>query len=599
MDSIRRGDFVVLRPLKFLISIGFLIPALVGAATSDLENARRALREDRLPEALQLYRGISPQDPLWREKLEDLTRYHLRKDKPLEAWRILQLARRTQAENADLNDYERLSVMRAGGCALGLPAGTPQRDLLLEAATYRLQASIFDGQSPTPKSLDEFALAPGITPYLEQIPRAQILKGQGCRFAKLGKKASDLKPSKNSLAELEFRVLLTYLQNEGPGSVERTLVLIRALELADLLQKTSDKEKLNLELKNSKTFQWEDFPDPERRWIFAQLFKAQSLPEIPVEKRAEAQALALRILAAKDSSAAWLAMIDLETLNSRQRQQVLARADQLGDAPEPGWILYQRARLFRDQSDPLAALQILRRILVQQEVPLSPELTGASLDLASEILNEHRVNQRMHGALEAAIPGRLWSSFLQKSLLSSALSGESREFREIQNWMKSSSRQNLGWTGQNVDLLKTMSERDLVSFRRHLNSSNLGPESLFQFSRMIASRLAGEAEMPKGLQGFLDLLSEKLIEKFPTGSARAEEVAGLTQIFASVRLKQVEGHRSVRQGTVRIGSVRWQEDPLKQPSWTLSPPSQMPRRELLYIPDPAQDRGWIFSTAIR
>lgn len=590
---------MVLRPLNFLISIAFLVPALAGAATSNLESARQALREDRLPEALQLYRGISPQDPLWREKLEDLTRYHLRKDEPLEAWRILQLARRTQAENADLNDYERLSVMRAGGCALGLPTGTPQRDLLLEAATYRLQASIFEGQTPVTKGLDEFALAPGVTPYLEQIPKAQILKGQGCRLAKLGKKTSDLKHSKNSLAELELQVLLTYLDNEGPGSIERTLILIRALELANLLQKTSEKDRLSLDLKSSKDFKWEDFPDPERRWIFAQLFNAKSLSEIAVEKRSEAQALALRILAAKDSSAAWLAMIDLETLNSQQRQQVLARADQLGDAPEPGWILYQRARLFRDQSDPLAALQILRRLLVQEEVPLSPEFTEASLGLASEILSEHRANQRMQGALEAAIPGRLWSSFLQKSLLSSALSGSSREFREIQNWLKSSSRQNLGWTGQNVDLLKIMARRDLVSFRRHLNSSEFGPENLFQFSRMVAARLAGEAEMPKGLQDFLDLLSEKLIEKFPTGSTRAEEVAGLTQIFASVRIKQVEGHRSVRQGTVRIGSVRWQGDPLKQPSWTLAPPSQMPRRELLYIPDPAKDRGWIFSTAIR
>jgi hypothetical protein len=600
---------VVLRALKQLL-LSLLVAGSANAlantaSASELGAGRAALKRGDLAQAMLAYKPVTPQHPLWADKLEDLIRYHLDKQEGLEAWRIIQVGRRTGVGKS-WGDYERLSVMLAGGCALAIAPENSVQAHLLNAAVYRLQPWILKSQNPGLKQKDSSHLAAGLVPYLADIPETKILRGQGCRAEKLEASATG-----RGVAKAELDELVDYLAATRDSSADRLLILIRALELAsDPKSEAKDDslaKALRAELPPMAKLPWREFPDPERQWLFVQSFGGKRIEDIAADKRAEAEGFALSALEAADSSPLWLAAIDLEKLPAKKRRQVLARAEKLGTFPGRSWVLYELALSLNQSGETNEALRVVRRILVEGEEDVDDNLKDALVALSARIFAEHRLDARTQGALEAALPARLWSVLIEQSMLQTALAGHSRDYVRLEK-IRSSMRHASAQPELEGNLTRALAFRQLDKFRGLLSARSRsaqtgggmgGDERLRRYAQVLVAQLfdLDDARL-KALQPFTRALAESLARGNVVGSESAAAVSDLIQLL-NMESERAAGNRSVRGGVVRVGVARFGRADLKPASFSLQPPAQMPRRELMFIPDPATERGWKFSTAKR
>ena len=183
-----RFDFLATRIWKLVMVIWTIATIsfyyLSASATiEDLKEGREALGRDNPAAALKAYKSIGPGDPLWTDKLEDLIRYSLIKEDGLEAWRVIQIGRRTRAKPALWNDYERLALLRAQACPLAISANDQTRGFLLNAAVYRLRAEMFEEGGgdllASGRAVDVSHLTVRLVPYLAEIPHTELLPGRG------------------------------------------------------------------------------------------------------------------------------------------------------------------------------------------------------------------------------------------------------------------------------------------------------------------------------------------------------------------------------------------------------------------------------------
>jgi hypothetical protein len=549
--------------------------AITSAAASPLEEGRKSLREDQLQKALAHYSPINPAAPEYVEKIEDLTRFHLLRGEGVEAWRVLQVGRRVRVARPEWNDLERLAVYRAGACPLALSSENKAHAHLLNAATYRY---LTFQKSEEEREEDVASLGPGLVPYLRDIPRTELIRGQGCRVAK------QLTPDKRAQRKAELKEILDFLDlGEKVGTpLADVLLKLRALEIAKDEPKVV--EKLRASLPSPALAPWRELPDPERQWLFVNAFEGHHLEEISKERRAEAQAIALKILEADDAAPFWLAAVELDSLKANARADLLSKVEKKGGTYEGrGWILFELARTRYQLGQMNESLTLLRRLLVENEESASEKIEEASVQLAASIFAEHRLDQKALGALDAALPSRLWRSLLTQAMMRAALSGRSAELAALE---KIAERRN---SRLDVELLRPLARRDLRKFKIVLNSMN------FDFARMLAAYLI---EFPKtrGLAPFANATAERLQRM---GGGAEDEKKDLIQILSSSESDWMKGAVSVRQGVIKVGVARWPQSSLRPASFALQPPETMDRRELIFIPDTATERGWKFSTSKR
>ena len=578
--------------IRGVVALALLILVQQARAATSLETARAAVAAGHATDARQSYKQIEFTSPDWPTKVEDLVRLDLEEAQPLEAWRSLQVAKRVRKSREEWVDYERLAVFQAGGCPLAMAPANESQSYLLNAAVFRFMPTFYseDISVPLENNPSESALAPGLVHYLADIPNAEIRRDSGCRFAKTF--ARRLKtPAANELDQLR-----SFLGTLAPGdkSQPKLLVTIRALELATMpeVNDTGLATSFRANLPSIDKMSWGDFPDPERQWLFVQLFKARTLKEVAADQRAKAEAIARAAFDAPGASPLWISLIDFAGEPAAKRAALLTKVEKLGSFKARAWLLYELARARFENNDIVGSLTVLRRLLVEHEEAVDSNLEDACVNLASQIFAENRLDLKNLGAIEAALPARLWNSLFKKAELHSAISGRFSEFKMLEDLRRHRAGRDFG-AAEETPLLQALAQRNLKAFRRELNDSSAGAgRPLIAIARAMAGDLIG-TDVPSA-RPFADAVAKKLQSlRFVSDE---EERSDLVQLLSSTSNDpQIKAAKSVRQGVIQLGTSRWATPDLRPADLALAPPSVLPRRDLYYVPDPHAVRGWIFS----
>jgi hypothetical protein len=542
---------------------------------------------------------IAFRDEVWLKKSESLLRYHLLRGSPQEAWRIVQILKRVRKPVLHLNDYERLAVFKSRSCALALAGGDESQKLLVEAVTFRYAQSFFNGRSGASR-IEGTNLAAGVTPYLTEIPGMQLIPGNGCRFEKL-----KIKLDKGAAKE-ELSRLLAYLarvDGSGPRTADELLILARALQLAIDMKNPDSEVELSSRLPPENQIPWIALPDPERRRLFSYYFPAERIEALPVEKRNRAQAIALEVLAKESDvkSVEWLGLVDLSTLSRKEKLALLEKLEKRGSFPGRAWVLIEIAEGRYQAGDATGALTTLRRLLLENEEATDLALDERAVDLAAEIFAEHRFDDKLQGALQAALPSRLWSQLIETSLTKAAFGGRANEFARIAKL--SAARKTVGGVRERqIELLRSLSRRDLPSFRKTLRSFGRGgtaDRDLMRIAGIFISELTPRtSQETRALAPFAQDIGRELRARLRPGDTRTDEINDLAQALESDSA-WAEGAQSVRKGIVKVGVAKWEAAHSVPASFQLKAPAQLPIRELIYVPDQIAGQGWRLSTETR
>lgn len=587
--------------------------ANTSATVAALAKGRSLLESGKLLEAQRAYGEIPVEDPLWQEKVEDLLRYHLVKGQPQEAWRIVQLLRRTKRAPENVDDYERLALHRSGACPLAVPAHRTLHGHLIDAATYRhpqryLRTDASDKLVP----VEGASLAAGLVPHLRDIPATKLAKGQGCRVAK----AMLIGDSEEKVRRAELEALNRALSllgpvgpftaeehaNGGSSVKERLLVGARAIELTKKIGNEAGAKALLANLPRDTEVPWLELPDPERRWIFIHYFGADTHSALKGEKKEHAKKIAISVISKANEPAAadWLAMVDLNGLALKERSSLLARVEKLGAFSGRGWVLYELARSYALENCIPESLTVLRRLLLEREEAIDEPIERASVDLAARIFGEHRFEERLVGAMQAALPSRLWSEMVEGALVRAAFAAREREFGRIVGLRKSAaSRESL--RGVETDLWRRLAARDAAGFKRQLKSFAKGSaadNTLIAMAGKFASELAGRGSEDRSLSSFAEALGDELRGRVRSDDGRTDRLVDFARALGS-RGDWSEGARSTSRGSVNVGVARYQSADLRPSEFRLKEPGALPLRELTFVPDGTTGRGWRLSTEVR
>lgn len=632
MAAIRGESLVVIwnlsRRISFALSFGVCLFLLAPAAakvpdssfngdvvkvsqTDVLKMARQMLDSSDVSGATKAYALLPFGTPMWTEKVEDLIRHHLLNGSSLEAWRLVQLLKRVRLATALTREYEKLAVFKSLGCPLALHSVDAHRNALLNAASYRFQSVAMSSSSVS--AVEGTSFGPGITPFLADIPRARILRGQGCRLAKFAGKTA-------TRPRLELDSLLVALKSFPTTEVmteklPRLLVLARALQLHSDIPTAEQDSKLAAQLERflptEGEINWSEVPDEERRRLFSRYFPGEQIVELPVSLKKRAHEIAMQILkrpvSVKDVD--WLSMVDLSVLTIEKKIALFSAIEKTGTFAGRAWVLYSLAEAYYELEKPMETLAILRRMLREKEEETDAALDEAMVDLAARIFSEHRFDERLLGAMQAAMPSRLWWQMVDSAAIRAAIYGRDREFLKIQSLMLKKNALSPMLKAQ-VSLWSALAKRDQRSFSKQLRALDRGGGTdrlLRSLGGIMASEFAASVEAPSGslasdawkeVSPFAQELAVEIRSRIRPGDTRANELADLSLLLER-ESAWADGGRSVKNGAVVLGVARFKRRDFKKAEFRLKPPATIPLRELIYLPDKATARGWTFSTTIR
>lgn len=582
-----------------------------------LQTAREKLVKGDLATAQKSYAAIPFGEPLWIEKVEDLVRYHLLKGTPLEAWRLVQILKRVRLSPNAISEYEKLTVFKSQGCPLALRAVDARRDALLDAASYRYQ-SIVKSSANSVRAVEGASVGPGIVPFLADIPRTRIIRGRGCRLAKFA-------GGETSRAKLELKFLLSALQTFGPvdatvDQLPRLMIAARALQLLTELPIELRDKRLSIELgkflPKESEINWSEVPDEERRRLFSRYFPTEKKDELEASLRNRAHEIAMQVLRnpTDPKDADWLAMVDLSKLAVEEKISLFSALEKTGSFEGRVWILFSLADAHYEAGHATEALSVLRRLLREGEEKTDAAFDEATVDLAARIFSEHRFEERLVGAMQAAIPSRLWWQMVDGAAVRAAIRGQAADFAKIQSLMIKKSALGSMMKAQ-VSLWAALASRDFKSFSKRLRSLDRGNATdrlLISLGGILASEMvssigAADAAPADALSGdavwkktapYARELAAEIRSRIRPGDARANELGDLAQILESESAWS-DGGRSVKKGAVVLGVAKFKRRVPQRSEFRLKPPVAIPLRELIYLPDNATARGWVLSTTIR
>jgi hypothetical protein len=444
----------------------------------------------------------------------------------------------------------------------------------------------------------------GLTPYLKDIPSTKVLKGRGCRFEKLRL------TTKEDLLKAEGEELVEFLKSDKQGlTLESQAELVIVSRLLQLLQAGAEtKSGLSLRDKATRvrfeavasqslktlapTLAWEKMPDGDRRLIFRHLFGSLRLAEIPAERRAEASAIALRVLESEPTAAAadWLALVETQNLPAAKKIRLYSRLESLGSFAGRGWVMLELAWARAEKGEAREALAILRRLLLENEERLEPELEASAVELATTLVAEHRFDLKLQGAIRSALPSRLWFSLLEDLQLRLALKGERGELDQVVKLVRENASAGTRYAAI-TDLHRALAARDLGAFRQRVRA--VTDRELMTLASQFAGRMPslGEGEVAQ-LQVYFTEVAGALRKRLKSWDSRWDRLSDAIHVLEPESSAAKMGAQSVRKGTVQMGLARWRRPELAKPPFELKVPETLPLHALIMIPDSIGGRGW-------
>ncbi len=573
-------------------------------ASTELESARQALLKGDFETADQHYRKISPDDPLFKERIEDAIRFQILKKYYREAWRLTQVAERINLEFDDLEYYEKLTAVRSGACLFGYKKYNNIRDSLMMAYTYRYYRKFIggdfdeDAQGIAEQGKRVSYLEPNRTFYLNDIPKAKILPRMGCRLGS-GRFEERETSQRYELSWLKSWFRLYNRQPEEEQLQGSGAVLLRLLLLADKFVDEQTADEVLVIYQKLQPESWLDLPDHERRYIWQRMQEWELLKPPPYSLNSKEGRVILEILTRSQSNndSYWLSQIEISKWPAGLQDRILKRLLNRPEVKLRPQLLHQKMLLNYRKGEIVEALSTIRQLLIDGDSESDQEVESNAIKVALAIFSEYRYDRTILGAIQTALPAEAWSRVFRSLLIRHALAGNRRAFAIMMDELEKSGRnRQLGLSKKQMSAIKALLDRNGASFRQQLNgmkrAKKFSGEGI-RFLELVASELiALDQSQRSSVSRFLKLMTEEL-ENHVVRSSNPKRYEGILATLDDKRFSQwMKGSETVKRGILIVGAVDLRNRQIKEAKFTWRAPASLPRRPLLVMPVTAVKRDW-------
>jgi hypothetical protein len=589
----------------------------------EIVEARALLLSNQVGAASAKYVLITPTSRAWPIRTEDAIRYNLLTKHYQDAWRLTQLAKRTDLAISELDYYASLSAVKAGGCPFGFSVSNPRFAALIHAYTYRFPQR-FINKTPDIDPFEEASMGVAAsylqssrTFRLRELQGAKIIKGAGCSF--LAKRLGD----DAQRMDFEFRHLNVWLEitdgilktteGSGPTNVNSISppaeilkfagseeVKLRLLELASKLKKTELVDRLVKPFLDYSEGQWIQIKAPENRFIWQKLVEAGLIGPLPLASDSKLGKIVKSIiLASKDPEAVyWLGAVNFEKWPLKTQLEVvnhLLENEKIKQRPyllrHKAWVMYFMGK-FPD------ALAIVREITVEGASDGDKDVERSVVDLAMAVFAEYRYDKSLMGTIQASLSAEYWGEAFRGILVDNALSGNAKNYQIIKDFMSDGNRRRIaGVSRTQMPVLDALVARKFSEFQRLSSEWRRGrglSSDAVHLSEILAKGVfALSAENRQQINSYLQSLAELLLQGLNHGGDQ-KHLEELIRLFDPENATAwSKGHSEVQQGSIKVGVANLRDPFFFEKPYTWKAPESLPRRELLFVPKSTGDRDWI------
>jgi hypothetical protein len=574
-----------------------------------LAQGREYLTVGNLDGARKVYGNISVKHPIWPQKIRDLSIWHLLNGRSREAWRVLEVGRQVGVSFPEEKYLRVLTAALDASCLFEIETGHPLWNLLLNAHVIRYAAKFHPSEDGIGMGTDEtrrtIPVQIGVSQahHLEAIPKARPLKGRGCDSI------VEAVYSGSDSATLEYAVLKSWyaLGQISPENARESIEMEGAdsvrLRLADMAIRQKDLDlagKVLAPLAERPTARWLELTQGEQRYLFQKLREANNFSQKPLlPSNKEGQLAFTLIMAGADpATSTWLDLLDRGQWPLKDVEKMLTHLLSIKDVQGRPYLLLWQARLKHRSGDHIAALAILRRLLIAGEAEGYSDVETKALSLTYDLFVEYRYNQKMLAMIQNSIPFGHWQRLYKQLAVDHALRGDSARFIELERLVTSpsgdKSRRLTVWRER--DILVRLAQRSHSQFRTSLakvaSGRRLGAQFL-SFLSAVATRAMGfSPEERRNLRPYFSEIERVLRQAMGRGEQDPRMMELASFFGADDPSAYQEGRDLVRQGTNLAGVVDLSKEDEILWQASFQPPRSLPTRSLLVMPKGVGEDGW-------
>lgn len=592
-----------------ILSVLLLCPCQLRAETQDtyealLDKARLEWQNGNTSEALNYYRQIPFGSPSWSHKLEDSLRLHLQKRQAEEAFRLAELALRTEQNIEHLDYYRALAATLGGVCTLPWNVVRKDWQQLLAAHIFRFanrfQQSSFENEAYNFAERGQIKnhLPKSMIHYLLDIPKIKLQPRQGCRFHQA------LLESNEAARASEFQALKAWYRRHISDESPLPGSLLVVSRLVELVAKNQEEEGLYMDLLEHFAAlplqNWQQIPEPDRSFLWQKLVETKLRPQGPFGPKDRHFDFIMGIILASHEAEAfnWAGLLAWDQLRQQQKQALIDHLITIESPDYQPFLLYSQAEIFYRTGDIPKALPIIRELLLLGKSQGKADIEQKALALAASIYGEFYYDKRLLGAIQSSIPGNKWREILRNVLLEQSLAGNQQGMAlvmQLSRQMKGS--QSALFSPEQINFLQALAQRRYNQMKKAMEK--LLPEkkrlraAQISFFSILAAQVTKLSDKEKELlKPYLDLLALSLQNSLPQSAYLQKDIQELIHVFDYQKSTQwSQGSELVRRGTVQAGSVYLESLPLSSP-FIWQAPRQLPLRPLIVIPAGIANRDW-------
>lgn len=574
-----------------------------------LAQGREYLAAGNVDEARQSYGKISVKHTIWPQKIRDLSIWHLLNGRSREAWRVLEVGRQVGVSIADEKYLQVLSAALDASCLFETETGHPLWNLLLKAYVIRYAAKFHPSEDGMGMGTDEtrqtIPVQIGVSQahHLQAIPKARPLKGRGCDST------VEAVYSGSDSATLEYAVLKSWyaLGQVSPENARESIDMEGSdsvrLRLADMAIRQKDLElagKVLAPLAEGSMARWLELTQAEQRYLFQKLREAKNFSQKPLlPSNREGQLVFAMIMAGSDpATSTWLDLLDRSQWPHKDVEKMLIHLLSIKGIQGRPYLLLWQAHLKYHSGDHIAALAILRRLLMTGEAEGDSDVEIKAQSLTYDLFVEYRYNQKMLAMIQNSMPFGYWQKLYKQLAIDHALRGDSSRFAELERLVANPAGEKPSrltvWRER--DILVGLAKRSHSQFRTSLakvtSGRRLGTQFM-SFLSAVATRAMGfSPEERRNLRPYFSEIEKVLRQAMARGEQDARMMELASFFGAEDPSSYQEGRNLVRQGTSLAGVVDLSKE--AEILWQASfrPPRSLPARSLLVMPKGVGEDGW-------
>jgi len=571
------------------------------AAGTPLVEARQAYVNEDFRLAKELYSQILPADPEWDEKLEDSIRWLMKERKFESAWRITQLAKRTQRNIPNIAYYEKLAALKFGACSFGSKVLPLSWDLLFGAYGARfyqrfskVSGEPTDSSGAADRGVQVSLLADFALPFLRDLKKTYLIRNRGCRFNR------PEFANRNEAEEAELDFLRRYLDWVSRNPQERlegeNLVKIRILRLSEKLRYDELTREIQQYFRSLSPDDWAKIEDPERLYVWTSLRRSGLVSSgfLPVHSREHTIVKKILESSKTAEAASWLSTVEFDKWSYQDRLTLFQKLESIKSLPKLEDITLRRAIMFFEKGKDQQVILLLKQIFDSSDA--SEYAKQGALVIIERLFSKYQFNSSMLGAIQVAAPGNLWPRIYQGLLIDHSLRGNLKAFASIKSLLLAQKRRRGGSIQVDADIqvFERLANRRINDFQRAIEvlySTNRRHFVTLAASIALRSEGLSEDEFLK-VESATRIIAKKIRDDMDSGRADNSWVDLLSALERKPLGMRGEAEKAAQGGVSHAGSVNIRPIFLLQNPFSWTDVLTVPPRDLLAVPFLVGDRKW-------